>query len=91
MSQFDPAGVNSTTNVDFSGSTTIDVSQNLAPSMNTISIIFMVLSAIAAFARLWSRRIKKVKLSASDYLIIAGLVGAWAETLIAIKRESRTS
>lgn len=45
----------------------------------------MVLSFLAVTARLVSRRIQNVKLRASDYLVIGGLIAAWVLTLITIE------
>ncbi|KAJ8058289.1 hypothetical protein OCU04_012483 [Sclerotinia nivalis] len=45
----------------------------------------MVLSGLALIGRIVSRRIKHVALSASDFLIIGGIMGAWVISLIVIE------
>ena len=46
----------------------------------------MILAGLAVIGRFVSRRLKKVKPASCDYLIIGGLLGAWASSGIVIAR-----
>lgn len=56
-------------------------------SIITTLIICMVLSGLSIVGRFTSRYLKKASVTISDGLIVGGLLGAWALTLIVIECE----
>ena len=57
---------------------------NRGPVVIQTSIPVMALAALALFARLLSRHIKKHSLTMSDYLIIAGFLGSTGVSTIVL-------
>lgn len=49
-----------------------------------VSILFAILATVAVIARLWTRRILKINLSADDWWIVAGLIAYYGYTADAI-------
>lgn len=56
-------------------------------SIITTLIVCMVLSGLSVVGRFTSRYLKKTSITISDGLIVGGLLGAWALTLIVIECE----
>ena len=59
---------------------TEDLHQNRGSQINGTVIGLSVLAGFIVVGRLVARKIKAIQLQVSDYAIVAGLVGAWAES-----------
>ena len=55
----------------------VDLNDNLGPQIAHITVAMAVLAGIALVGRLICRRMLKLQLTISDYLIVAGLLGVW--------------
>jgi len=63
----------------------VDLSEDNTGSIITSVIVCMVLSGLSVIARFASRYLKKASIAVSDWLILGGLAGAWAISLIIIQ------
>ena len=55
----------------------VNLDDDRGPQLMKSVVACCVLSGLAVAGRLVSRKIKKSKFKASDYLVTAGLVGSW--------------
>ena len=62
----------------------VDSNDDRGPQLIKSVVACCVLSGVAVAGRLASRKIKKSKFKASDYLVTAGLVGSWVMSGITI-------
>ena len=62
----------------------VDIQDDAITSVISSIIACMVLAGVTVVGRLASRKIQKSILSTSDYLCVAGLIGAWGVSLIII-------
>lgn len=65
----------------------VDLGEDNTGLIITAVIICMVLSGLSVISRVTSRYLKKTSITQSDWLILGGLAGAWAISLIIIQCE----
>ena len=64
--------------------TFIDLNANRGPQIIRVAVALLIVSTLAVICRLIARRLKKVKLIASDYTLLLALLGVWLADVNAI-------
>ena len=60
----------------------VNLNDNRGPGINRVVAVAAVLGSIAVVGRIASRGVKRVPLAASDYMIVLGLIIAWAMAIL---------